>query len=90
MEPGEIGRHGAAAPKPVEKERRAGAGIAIPLQQLTEERSVQGRGRIRKTVLSVSRKGFRTLIKILLFSGRNQRQLGRVDPGALCLYDGCL
>ena len=43
MEPGEIGRHGAAAPKPVEKERRAGAGIAIPLQQLTEERSVQGR-----------------------------------------------
>ena len=61
MEDGVVGQPGAAAPRPVDQELRAGAESAKHPPLLTEERSV-GANRWRgKTALAVSERNQRTV-----------------------------
>ena len=52
MEPGETGQHGAAAPRPVEKEQKVGAETVMLLHQHTEESTALVNGLARETALS--------------------------------------
>ena len=53
MDPGAVGQRGVAAPRPVEKEQKAGVETVILLQQHMEEKSVLVNGMTRETALSV-------------------------------------
>ena len=59
-EPGAVGQPGAAAPRPVEKERKAGAEAVMLLQQHMEETSVLANRLARETALLVSKNDIAT------------------------------